>query len=54
MQTISAISSNVAVRGDGSPCSRGLWLEHYDNAISEKDDAIFAFFITTSSTRSEK
>ena len=26
MQKISAVSSNVAVRGDSSPCSRGLWL----------------------------
>ena len=26
MQTISAVSSNVAVRGDSSPCSKGLWL----------------------------
>ena len=33
MQTISAVSSNVAVRGDSSPCSRGLWLNQGQSAL---------------------
>ena len=35
MQTISVVSSNVAVREDSSPCSRGLWLyEEQSNVTS--------------------
>ena len=27
-KTLYAVRSNVAVRGDSSPCSRGLWSNH--------------------------